>query len=158
MKLGTKVALGVSAGLIGMLGFLTLRPTPSVATDTIKLSSIPITAPVTIDPIPSGMATPPVSAQSALDTAHNMTGAMMAHATAVEVQLATVGTLQQSGIALPGNFSGPSSGELWIVTIKGLNMPPAGPVGSSVNYPPHHQLNAVINALTGSPVEMYSDN
>lgn len=157
MKSITKVVLGLGAGLVGTLVFLALRPSPSVATDSISLSSIPITVPVTIDPIPSGMAPPPVGAQSALDTAHRMTGAMMAHATGVEVHLVTVGTLKQSGISLPVNFSGSSSGELWIVTIKGLNMPPAGPVGSN-NLPPHHQLNAVINALTGSPVEMYSDN
>jgi hypothetical protein len=151
----TKVALGVGASLVAVAVVVVLQVRPSLANGSVDRPSPHITAPITIDPIPNGLATPPVNAQRALDTACNGTGSMMEFASNIEVHLVTVSMLQRSGISLPVEFNGAPSEELWMVSINGLNMPPAGPVGGT-NLAPHHQLNVVVDARTGASVELYS--
>jgi|GEM_PF-4638609 len=150
MTTNAKVAFGLSLAALAIVTLSSFYISPSKA-------STAYSAPVTIDPIPKGMTTPSISGQSAVATAERMTGAMMQHASSIETHLTTVGDLTSAGILVPSNFSGGKSDELWIVSIQGLNMPPAGPVGAN-GLPVHHQMNAVIDADTGAPVELYSDN
>lgn len=155
MKTLAKVAAGLSVGLVAAsIVFVSSHARPSLATSPTNVSSAPITAPIVVDPIPGGMASPPISAHSALDAAYAATGTMMEQSTSIQEHIVTAAMLTRSGIDLPTNFDIRPSVVLWIVSISGLNMPVAGPSGA--NLPPDHQLNAVVNAQTGKVIEMYS--
>lgn len=156
MRTVNKVILGLGAGSIAAAGiFVLLRPGSSMAS--VTPPSALITAPITVEAIPKGLPVPHTTAQQALNVAFNGTGTMMLHASSIAVSLVTAGGLEGKGIMLPAGLNVTSSGELWIVSINGLNMPPAGPAGVTTNLPDHHQLNVVVNALTGASVESYSN-